>query len=79
MFEADISFNMYTRTAGTIAFAAPERLAEGKCRYTEKVDLWSAGIVLIMLLTGVHPFATSEVAMSANLFNHIMNGEKITR
>lgn len=42
---------MRTRTAGTLAFAAPERIHEN-CTYTEKVDLWSAGIVLYMLLTG---------------------------
>ena len=46
---------MYTKSAGTLAFAAPERLTEN-CVYTEKVDVWSCGIVLFMLLTGHHPF-----------------------
>jgi serine/threonine protein kinase len=47
---------MYTSSAGTLAFAAPERLCEGGRGYTEKVDIWAAGILLVMLLTGSHPF-----------------------
>lgn len=47
---------MYTSSAGTLAFAAPERLSEGGRGYTEKVDIWAAGILLVMLLTGSHPF-----------------------
>lgn len=46
------SLTMYTKSAGTVAFAAPERLKQSNATYTEKVDMWSAGIVLIMLLTG---------------------------
>jgi serine/threonine protein kinase len=49
---------MYTKSAGTLAFAAPERLVDN-CVYSEKVDMWAAGIVLFMLLTGSHPFETS--------------------
>ena len=40
-------FIMYTKT-GTLAFASPERLSEN-CNYTEKIDIWAAGIVLFML------------------------------
>lgn len=46
---------MYTKSAGTLAYAAPERLIEN-CVYTEKVDMWAIGIVLFMLLCGYHPF-----------------------
>jgi len=53
---------MYTKTAGTLAFAAPERLVEN-CVYTEKVDMWAAGIVLFMLLTGHHPFNTTGMTV----------------
>ena len=42
--------------------------------YSEKVDLWSAGIVLIMMLTGEHPFNTDD---TKQLFKEIMNGEML--
>ena len=46
---------MYTRSAGTLSFAAPERLVEN-CVYNEMVDMWACGIVLFMTLVGTHPF-----------------------
>jgi serine/threonine protein kinase len=46
---------MYTKSTGTLAYASPERL-NGKLGFTEKVDMWAAGIVLFMLLLGTHPF-----------------------
>jgi serine/threonine protein kinase len=45
------SFKMLTKTAGTLAFAAPERIGDN-AYYTEKIDIWSSGIVLVMMLTG---------------------------
>ena len=65
---------MYTKTAGTLAFAAPERLVDN-CVYSEKVDIWAAGIVLVMLLTGSHPFETT--GMTVKLIEDIMNGQEI--
>lgn len=65
---------MYTKSAGTLAFAAPERLVEN-CVYTEKVDMWAAGIVLFMLLTGHHPFNTT--GMTVQLIDQIMHGEEL--
>lgn len=38
---------------GTILYMSPE-VIDGK--YTEKCDIWSAGIIFCILLTGVHPF-----------------------
>lgn len=73
--EGDIIM-MYTKSAGTLAFAAPERLAED-CRYTEKVDMWAAGIVLFMLLTGHHPFDTTNTTVK--LIEQIMHGEELVR
>lgn len=49
------NFVLFTKSAGTMAFAAPERLRDNLV-YDEKVDLWAAGIVLFMLLVGSHPF-----------------------
>ena len=37
-------------------YCAPELLTE-PCRYSNAVDVWSAGIVLIQLLVGSHPFS----------------------
>lgn len=49
---------MFTRSTGTLAFSAPERLHESS-PYTEKVDIWAAGIVLYMMLVGNHPFESN--------------------
>ena len=49
------SFIMHSNQRGTVAFAAPERMGINT-HYTEKVDMWAAGIVLYMLLTGTYPF-----------------------
>ena len=48
---------MFTAGAGTLTFAAPERLTNYISGYDEKVDVWSMGILLIMLITGEHPFS----------------------
>ena len=49
---------MKSSQRGTLAYAAPERM--GFSPYTEKVDMWAAGIVLYMLLVGRHPFEEGE-------------------
>ncbi len=49
---------MQSQQRGTLAFAAPERMGQDK--YTEKVDMWAAGLVLYMLLTGEYPFEEEE-------------------
>ena len=46
-------FKMMTKT-GTVAFSAPEIFTQQV--YDEKVDIWSAGIVLYMMLIGHQPF-----------------------
>ena len=47
------SAKLMTKT-GTPEFQAPEMLSQ--TTYTEKVDIWSCGIVFYMLLTGSFPF-----------------------
>ena len=47
--DKDECFRMMTKT-GTVAFSAPEIFLQSV--YNEKVDVWSAGIVLYMMLCG---------------------------
>ena len=52
-------FKMMTKT-GTVAFSAPEIFTNSE--YNEKVDIWSAGTVLYMMLCGKQPFFEEHVA-----------------
>lgn len=54
---------MMTKT-GLDQWQAPEM--EGRSKYTEKVDLWSAGCVFYFMLTGYCPFSTSNSARMIN-------------
>jgi Ca2+-binding EF-hand superfamily protein len=45
------------RPCGTLQYASPELLQR---RYTQKVDMWSLGVILYMLLSGTAPFRTSK-------------------
>lgn len=56
---------LYTAGAGTVAFAGPERLTESAKGYTNKIDIWAAGIVLVMLLIGYHPFSECSGSTAA--------------
>lgn len=51
--DSQEKFRMMTKT-GTVAFSAPEIFIDKS--YDEKVDVWSAGVVLYMMLTGSGPF-----------------------
>lgn len=53
-------FEMRTKT-GTASFSAPEIFTTDLAIYDEKVDIWSAGIVLHMMLSGVIPFQSDDI------------------
>ncbi|KAL1527470.1 hypothetical protein AB1Y20_016135 [Prymnesium parvum] len=53
-------------TCGTIDYMAPETLL---CSYGKKVDVWAAGVLLHILLSGKHPFrGPSRAATESRIF-----------
>ncbi|CAD7962539.1 unnamed protein product, partial [Amoebophrya sp. A25] len=49
--------NTNTSCVGTYAYVAPEVLDEKARRLDDKVDMWSLGVVLYVMLSGIMPFA----------------------
>jgi calcium-dependent protein kinase len=49
----DVDFSRLTSTCGTLSYVAPEVL---KMKYGSQCDLWSAGVIAFILLTGSMPF-----------------------
>ena len=45
-----------TQRCGSLLYAAPELITESSPSYGNKVDLWSSGVVMFMLLCGFPPF-----------------------
>ena len=56
--EHHVKHQMRTKT-GTVAFSAPEIFTQQV--YDEKVDIWSAGIVLYMMLSGQQPYDSDNM------------------
>ena len=54
----DGSFHMMTKT-GTLAFSAPEIFSD--TYYSEKVDVWAAGVVFYAMICGELPFQTESL------------------
>lgn len=59
---------MWTRT-GTIFYTAPEILTGGG--YNERVDLWSLGVCLFRILSGLFPFIEESILGTTE---HILKG-----
>ncbi|KAJ9551293.1 hypothetical protein OSB04_015338 [Centaurea solstitialis] len=57
---------------GTAFYVAPEVLR--RQAYGKEVDIWSAGVILYMLLTGVPPFYGEK---EKEIFDAILNAEKV--
>ncbi|KAI3702985.1 hypothetical protein L6452_28739 [Arctium lappa] len=57
---------------GTAFYVAPEVLRRQE--YGKEVDIWSAGVILYMLLTGVPPFYGEK---EKEIFDAILNAEKV--
>ena len=68
---------MLTRM-NTLAYSAPELLKDTSTYYTHKIDIWAAGILLIVLLIGYHPLLELNQS-DANLMKKILNGEALIK
>uniref|UniRef100_A0A182KHL4 mitogen-activated protein kinase kinase n=1 Tax=Anopheles christyi TaxID=43041 RepID=A0A182KHL4_9DIPT len=51
-----VDSNARTRSAGCAAYMAPERIDPAKTVYDIRADVWSLGITLVELATGVFPY-----------------------
>jgi len=59
-------YDMLQDSVGTVRYTAPELLkGDG---YNESIDIWAIGIILFMLLTGIHPFDGKH---KESIFNRI--------
>lgn len=62
-----------TTTCGTRSYVAPEIL--NGIPYDERVDLWSIGVILYILLCGLQPFSDDEDDNDEVLYRQICNGD----
>ena len=58
-----------TQRCGTPMYVAPEIIGERNVLYGNKVDVWSSGVVLFMLLSGYPPFIGNDMT---ELLNRIL-------
>jgi serine/threonine protein kinase len=58
-------------TTGTTAYWPPERFIKREWIPTKAGDMWAVGVILFIMLTGVHPFDLSGVANDAEIAERI--------
>ena len=56
---------------GSPSYVAPEVLSQSYNGYTDEVDLWSAGVIMYILLCGFPPFYSED---TPELFEQIQSG-----
>ena len=64
--------------AGTTAYLPPECVGKGakKKHNDPAIDMWSLGVILYIMLTGMHPFDTSGMATDAEIAETIRRNPK---
>ncbi|CAE7354395.1 fhkE [Symbiodinium sp. KB8] len=62
-----------TTVCGTWAYSAPE-VRINRQKYTHKVDTWSLGVIMFVVLSGYHPFDPDGVAPEEELQRNIKYG-----
>lgn len=68
-FGPDNSENFMNSLVGTVQYLAPEVLRE---KYDQKCDMWSIGVILYFMLSGVLPFTASN---NKDCFKKILKGD----
>ena len=61
-----------TRQLGTLSYTSPEILLNHG--YTTKADMWSLGVILYILLSGIPPFGKRRGETDRDVRHHITNG-----
>ena len=64
---------MMKRSCGTWAYWAPEILRRQPYDYS--VDLWSVGVILYIMLSGIHPFDPDGQSSDAKIVERILRAD----